>query len=65
MMIAIMKFPLPVWAPFKVDPVVASSAYELTNPNWREDLMKTGFIEIHEITVEEMNGIGKSICIYR
>ncbi len=58
MMIAIMKFPMPVWAPSKVDPVVASSAYELTNPNWREDLMKTGFKEIHEMTVEEMDGVG-------
>jgi 2,4-dienoyl-CoA reductase-like NADH-dependent reductase (Old Yellow Enzyme family) len=58
MMIAIMKFPMPVWAPSTVDPVVASSAYELTNPNWREDLAKTGFKEIHEITVEEMNGVG-------
>jgi 2,4-dienoyl-CoA reductase-like NADH-dependent reductase (Old Yellow Enzyme family) len=58
MMIAIMKFPMPVWAPSKVDPVVASSAYELTIPNWREELMKTGFKEIHEITVEEMDGVG-------
>ncbi|MFW9875295.1 MAG: FAD-dependent oxidoreductase [Candidatus Thorarchaeota archaeon] len=58
MMIAIMKFPLPVWAPSKVDPIIASSAYELTIPNWREELMKTGFKEIHEITVEEMDEIG-------
>ena len=58
MMIAIMKFPMPVWAPSSVDPVVASSAYELINPNWRQDLEKTGFKEIHEITVEEMNDVG-------
>ena len=58
MMIAIMKFPMPVWGPSKVDPVVASSAYDLINPNWREDLAKTGFKEIHEITVEEMDGVG-------
>ncbi len=58
MIIASMKFPLPVWAPSKVDPVIASSAYDLINPNWREDLMSTGFKEIHEITVEEMDGVG-------
>ena len=58
MMIAIMKFPMPVWAPSKVDPIVASSAYDLINPNWAEDLAKTGFKEIHAITVEEMNEVG-------
>jgi len=54
MMIAIMKFPLPVWAPSSVDPVVASSAYKLINPNWQDDLMKTGFKEIHAMTKEEI-----------
>jgi 2,4-dienoyl-CoA reductase-like NADH-dependent reductase (Old Yellow Enzyme family) len=58
MMIAIMKFPMPVWAPSSVDPVVASSAYDLILPNWREDLAKTGFKEIHEMTPEEMDGVG-------
>jgi 2,4-dienoyl-CoA reductase-like NADH-dependent reductase (Old Yellow Enzyme family)/pyruvate/2-oxoglutarate dehydrogenase complex dihydrolipoamide dehydrogenase (E3) component len=58
MMIAIMKFPMPVWAPSSVDPVVASSAYDLILPNWREDLAKTGFKGIHEITPEEMDGVG-------
>ncbi len=58
MMIAIMRMNMPVWAPSSVDPVVASSAYELINPNWRKDLEKTGFKEIHEMTVEEMDGVG-------
>ena len=58
MMIAIMKFPMPVWAPSSVDPVVASSAYDLILPNWREDLAKTGFKEIHAMTKEEMDGVG-------
>lgn len=58
MMIAIMRMNMPVWAPSSVDPVDASSAYELINPNWRKDLEKTGFKEIHEMTVEEMDGVG-------
>ena len=35
MFIAIMKMNMPVMAPSSVDPVIASSAYELINPNWR------------------------------
>jgi len=63
MMIAIMKFNMPVWAPSSVDPVVASSSYDLINPNWRQDLEKTGFKGIHEMTVEEMNGVGNRFAV--
>ncbi len=58
MMVAIMRMNMPVWAPSSVDPVVASDAYDLINPNWRKDLEKTGFKEIHAMTVEEMDGVG-------
>lgn len=54
MFIAIMKMNMPVFAPSSVDPVVASSSYELINPNWREDLAKTGFKEIHAMTKQEI-----------
>jgi len=62
MIIAMMRVNFPVWAPSSVDPVVASSAYDLINPRWREDLNKTGFQEIHEITVEEMNVVGNQFA---
>ena len=58
MFIAMMRMNMPVWAPSSVDPVVASDAYELINPNWRKDLEKTGFKEIHAMTAEEMDGVG-------
>ncbi len=54
MFIAIMKMNMPVMAPSSVDPVIASSSYELINPNWREDLAKTGFKEIHAMTKQEI-----------
>jgi len=54
MFIAIMRMNMPVWAPSRVDPIIASSAYELINPNWREDLAKTGFKEIHAMTKQEI-----------
>ncbi|MBA7514473.1 3-oxocholoyl-CoA 4-desaturase [subsurface metagenome] len=54
MFIAIMKMNMPVFAPSSVDPVIASSSYELINPNWREDLAKTGFKEIHAMTKQEI-----------
>jgi len=57
MFIAAVKLNMPVMAPSSVDPVVASSAFELINPSWREDLSKTGFQEIHEMTVEEINEV--------
>jgi len=58
MFIAIMKLDMPVWSASSVDPVTASSSYDLVNPNWRQDLEKTGFKGIHEMTVKEMNGVG-------
>jgi len=54
MFLAIMKMNMPVMAPSSVDPVIASSAYDLINPNWREDLAKTGFKEIHAMTKPEI-----------
>ncbi|MHA1729167.1 MAG: oxidoreductase [Promethearchaeota archaeon] len=53
MMIAIMNFNMPVWSASKVDPVIASSAYKLINPNWNNDLKRIG-AEIHEMTVDEI-----------
>jgi 2,4-dienoyl-CoA reductase-like NADH-dependent reductase (Old Yellow Enzyme family)/thioredoxin reductase len=54
MFIAGAKFNMPVVAPSKVDPVIASSAFALVNPNWGEDLAKTGFKEIHAMTKQEI-----------
>ncbi|MFX1478270.1 MAG: FAD-dependent oxidoreductase [Promethearchaeota archaeon] len=54
MFIPIMRAPLPVSAPSSVDPVVASDAYQLINPNWGQDLEKFGFKEIHAMTKDEV-----------
>jgi 2,4-dienoyl-CoA reductase-like NADH-dependent reductase (Old Yellow Enzyme family) len=54
MFIAIMRMNMPVIAPSSVDPIIASSAFELINPNWREDLAKTGFKKIHAMTKQEI-----------
>ncbi|MFX1425432.1 MAG: FAD-dependent oxidoreductase [Promethearchaeota archaeon] len=54
MFIDIMKMPIPVSAPSSVDPIVASSAYDLIRANWKEDLEKTGFKEIHALTKDEI-----------
>ena len=54
MFIAIMRMNMPVIAPSSVDPIIASSAYELINPNWSEDLAKTGFKGIHAMTKKEI-----------
>ena len=54
MFIAIMRMNMPVIAPSSVDPIIASSAYDLINPNWHEDLAKTGFKEIHAMTKQEI-----------
>ncbi|MHA1915742.1 MAG: oxidoreductase [Promethearchaeota archaeon] len=54
MFIAGAKFNMPVVAPSSVDPVIASSAFDLVNPKWREDLAKTGFKEIHAMTKQEI-----------
>ena len=54
MFIPILRMPMPVAAPSSVDPVTASSVFELINPNWRKDLEKIGFKEIHALTKPEI-----------
>ena len=54
MFIPILRAPMPVAAPSSVDPVTASDVFELLNPNWRQDLEKIGFKEIHALTKGEI-----------
>jgi 2,4-dienoyl-CoA reductase-like NADH-dependent reductase (Old Yellow Enzyme family)/thioredoxin reductase len=53
MFIAIMNFNMPVMAPSKVDPAVASDAYTLTKPGWEAQLKKFG-TEIKAMTHEDI-----------
>ena len=45
---------MPVVAPSSVDPIIASSALELVNPNWGKDLEKFGFKKIHALRKSEI-----------